>query len=26
MLETPEKWDDRDIANIREYMRITDEN
>jgi len=21
MLETPEKWDDRDIANIKEYMK-----
>jgi len=26
MLETPEKWDDRDIANIKEYMRINNEH
>jgi hypothetical protein len=25
MLETPEKWDDKDIANIKEYMRPLDE-
>lgn len=26
MLETSEKWDAKDIANIKEYMRNTDEN